>query len=296
MGNAPLAAVLVARLADYAVCLGMVALAWHELRGDWTSARRALAITLSFPLAFFLGAAYTESLFLAEVCFTLLFARRHAWGLAATFGFLAAVTHPRGIVLFLPLAWEWAITMRPWVAWREWRVWRSGALALLSVPVGFLLVAAIDAIASGGDLLAIVHTHASFDRVSLAPWNILHLALGILVRSPTGTINQAHNLFDIGLVLFVSVIVAVAACRRQMPGAFVLYSVGLIVLSIASPTPHQSDPFLSAGRFIIPSVPAFLVLSSWAKNRPWLQWLVVGGGLCLEVTLAAFYINGGWLI
>ena len=68
------------------------------------------------------------------------------------------------------------------------------------------------------------------------------------------------------------------------------------MLAIASPTPNESDAFLSAGRFVLPSVPVFLVLANWAEDRPWLTWLIIGGGLCLETTLAAFYINGGWLI
>ncbi len=54
--------------------------------------------------------------------------------------------------------------------------------------------------------------------------------------------------------------------------------------------------FLSAGRALVPSVPAFLVLAVWANDRPWLAWLIIGGGLCLEATLAAFFVNGGFLI
>lgn len=295
-GNAPLAAVLVARLADFGVCLGILALAWQEVRADRRIGQLALAVTLAFPMAFFLGAAYTESLFLAEVCFTLLFARRHAWGLAAAFACAAALTHPRGIVLFLPLVWEWARTDHPWERWREWRVWRSGALAAGAVPLAYLAIAGIDAIATSGNPLASFGVHSGFGRTVLAPWQILRLMFGILYRSQPGTLAQAYNFADIGLVLVVSAVLVVAVARRRMPVAFVLYSAALILGTIAFPTPSQSDAFLSAGRAIIPSVPVFLVLGGWVERRPWLAWLIIGGGLCLQTTLAAFWVNGGWLI
>jgi hypothetical protein len=296
LGNIHLAAVLIARLADFSVCLGILALAWQELGANRALGRLALAITLAFPMAFFLSAAYTESLFLAEVCFTLLFLRRRTWGLAALFAFLAALTHPRGLVLFLPLAWEWMRVERPWEHFRDLRVLRNGVLVLGAIPLGFLIVAVVDMITTGGDPLAIIHSHASFGRVTLAPWLLVRLIFGIFYRSAPGTLNQAYNLADIGLVLVVTAVLIVAVVRGRMPVAFVLYSVGLIVLAIASPTPNGTDAFLSAGRFVVPSVPVFLALAAWAKDRPWLAWLIIGGGLCLETTLAAFFLNGGFLI
>jgi hypothetical protein len=294
-GNFPLAAVLVARCADFGVCLGVLALAWQEVRPDRGIARLALAITLAFPLAFFLSAAYTESLVLAEASFALLFARRRAWWPAAAIAFVAMLTHPRGILLFLPLTWEWARAERPWENWRAWRSWSTGLLVVAAVPLGLLTIAGLDALETG-DPLATFHVHANFGRTSMAPWQIVKLAFGIFLRSRPGTLDQAHNVFDIGMVLLVSAVVVLAAARGRMPPAFVLYSAGLLVAAVIAPTPNGSDVFLSAGRAIVPSVPAFLALAGWAESRPWLTWLLVGGGLCLEVTLAAFWVNGGFLI
>lgn len=294
-GNFPLAAVLVARIADFGVCLGVLALAWQEVRPDRGIARLALAITLAFPLAFFLSAAYTESLVLVEVTFALLFARRRAWGPAAAIAFVAMLTHPRGILLFLPLTWEWACAERPWENWRAWRPWLTGLLVVGAVPLGLLSIATLDAFETG-DLFATLRVHANFGRTLMPPWQIVKLAFGIFIRSRPGTLNQAHNVFDIGMVLLVSAVVVLAAARGRMPAAFVLYSAGLLVAAVILPTPNGSDAFLSAGRAIIPSVPAFLALAGWAESRPWLTWLLVGGGLCLEVTLAAFWVNGGFLV
>ncbi|HEU5441788.1 MAG TPA: mannosyltransferase family protein [Ktedonobacterales bacterium] len=295
LGNAPLAAVLVARLAAYPAFLGMLALAWQELGPRLSSARLALAMTLAYPLAFFFAAAYTEPLFLALAAFTLLFARRHAWAWAALFGVLAGLSRPSGLLLFLPLTWEWARVARPWVHWREWRVWRKGALALGAVPAAYLVMVLLSWLYAGSPL-AFITVHASFDRVKLPPWEVARLLVGVLYRSSPGSFIQARNLSDVGPVLVVLLVVALGLYTRRMPVSFALYTVGLVVLSIASPTPILVDPFVSTGRFLTAAIPVFLLLAAWAQPRPWLAWLLIGGGLWLQAILAAFYLNGGWLI
>lgn len=295
LGNAPLAAVLVARLAAYPAFLGMLALAWQELGPRLSSARLALALTLAYPLAFFFAAAYTEPLFLAVAAFTLLFARRHAWTWAALFGLFAGLSRPSGLLLFLPLAWEWTRTERPWARWREWRIWRDGVLALGAVPAAYLVMALLSWLYAGNPL-AFITVHASFDRVKLPPWEVARLLFGVLYRASPGSFVQAHNLSDVGPVLAVLLIVALGLYTRRMPVSFALYTVGLVLLSIASPTPILVDPFVSTGRFLTAAIPVFLLLAAWAEPRPWLTWLLVGCGISLQAMLAAFYLNGGWLI
>jgi hypothetical protein len=295
-GNAPLAAVLIARLADYALCLSMLALAWQELGPRLSSARLALALTLVYPLAFFFAAAYTEPIFLAEAALVLLFSRRRAWLWAALIAFVAGLTRPSGLVLLLPIAWEWARATRPWANWRNWRIWRDGVLAVGAVPAAYLVMMVISWFVADGQPLAFIHVHGQFDRVALPPWEIARLLIGVLYRAMPGSFTQAHNLSDVGMVLAFALIVIVGAVRRSMPIAFVLYMAGLIVLVIASPTPALIDPFVSSGRFLTAAIPVFLLLAVWAERRPWLTWLLVGGGLSLQAILAAFFLNGGWLI
>lgn len=297
LGNAALAAVLVARLAAYPAFLGMLALAWQELSPRLSSARLALAMTLAYPLAFFFAAAYTEPLFLALAAFTLLFARRHAWTWAALFGLLAGLSRPSGLLLFLPLAWEWARAERPWVRgnWREWRVWRDGALALGAIPAAYVVMALLSWLYAGSPL-AFISVHADFDRVRLPPWEVARLLVGVLYRASPGSFVQAHNLSDTGPALAFLLIVALGLYTRRMPVSFALYTVGLVLLSIASPTPSLIDPFVSTGRFLTAAIPVFLLLAFWAERRPWLTWLLIGGGVALQAVLAAFFLNGGWLI
>lgn len=107
---------------------------------------------------------------------------------------------------------------------------------------------------------------------------------------------QALNFSDVLPVLVVVTVVTVGVVRRQMSFALVLYTLGLVALSVGSPTPLEINPFASTGRFLTAAIPVFLLLARWAERRPWLTWLLLGGGLGLQAVLADFFVNGGWII
>jgi len=62
---------------------------------------------LIFPTAFFLNAIYTESLFLFLSLATFYYGLKKKFQWAGVFGFFAALTRITGILLFIPLIWEY---------------------------------------------------------------------------------------------------------------------------------------------------------------------------------------------
>ncbi len=72
--------------------------------GDREIARLALALTAFGPMAFFLSADYSESLYLALSIGVFLQARRGRWMWAGVLGGLAAATRSTGALLLLPAA------------------------------------------------------------------------------------------------------------------------------------------------------------------------------------------------
>jgi hypothetical protein len=81
---------------------------------------------LVYPFAFFLHAAYGESLYLLLAAGTLFAARRGHWAAAGTLAGLAAATRPAGVLLLPALAWALCTETRA----GRGRVRNWGALAL----------------------------------------------------------------------------------------------------------------------------------------------------------------------
>ncbi len=71
-------------------------------------ARRTVLYLCVFPVTFYLFAVYTEALFLVLVLLFFLAIRQwHRWWWAGLFAALATLTRGPGVLLIIPLAWEW---------------------------------------------------------------------------------------------------------------------------------------------------------------------------------------------
>ena len=60
-----------------------------------------------FPTAFYLSAIYTKSLFLACSVACIYYARTQRWWLAGLCGGLASLTRAQGVLLLIPVVWEY---------------------------------------------------------------------------------------------------------------------------------------------------------------------------------------------
>jgi Dolichyl-phosphate-mannose-protein mannosyltransferase len=110
MGNYLLSALIISNLAALIVFFLLYEAASREGMETGTSMRVVLFFAL-FPTAFFLFAAYTESIFIALVLGFWLAARRKAWLLAGLLGGLAALCRIQGVILCAVLAWLWLASL-----------------------------------------------------------------------------------------------------------------------------------------------------------------------------------------
>jgi hypothetical protein len=270
--------------------LGMLALGEGESR---PTAARTMRIAAAYPMALFLGAAYSESLFLALATLTLVFSRRGNWAAAALTGMLAGLTRSAAVVLVAPLAWEYGRQHGWWQreAWRRWR-WHGlpaageAAMVLAAVPAGFAIYMSF-LWYRFGDPLLFVHTQVAYwHHQFLPPWQTLAIALDHLVQRRGGAEGA-----DLLLLAFITGVTAMAA--RRQPVAFTLYMAGLIYVSIGSPTPALHDVIPSTGRYLVGSAPAFLWLARWTAGRPRLEVLGLGLGLAAQASLLVLFLKGG---
>lgn len=311
LSHALLAGMIVANLAALVAFIGIALLAAREFGGadDGYRAVRALA---GYPLAFFLAAAYTESVFLATAVFALYFARRGNWIRAALLAFLTGLSRPTALILVLPLLWEFG-RQQGW--WRR-ETYRNGGwkqdFGMIPIAQGLLVAAAVPlAIASYatylfftfGDPLIFQKVQAiTWERQTAPPWVALYNIADQLIHphllvkgvaSVPGSYWRGLQLIDIGfLALFVVLTVLMA---RRMPLAYTLYMVGLCLLTLMVGVPGRPDVIQSTGRFLVVAFPIFMMVSQWAKMRPWLNTLLIDGGYVLLGLFTVLWLFGNFI-
>lgn len=292
-----LAAMIVSNLATLAAFIGLGLLVVQE--DGMQASAPAIRMLAVYPLAFFLAAPYTESLFIALAAFCLYFIRRGGWRWAAACAFLATLTRPTGAILILPMLWEFS-QRQDWLhgGWRQTLrslpALRDLALIVGAVPAGFALYAAYLGLRFHHPLIflhaqAIYWHHQSVPLWRTIPYMLLHF-----IQTPAWSYWQARQLVDLAPVVIFSVLALVAL--RRVPLSFTLYTLGLIYLAIAQPLLTSPVIIVSAGRYVMAALPIFLLLGRWVSRRPWLDLLLVSAGLLLQAVFALYFLSGNWLV
>lgn len=295
------ASLIVSNLGALGVFIAIGALGAYEL-GE-KNAWRTILFTMAYPLAFFLAAPLTESLFLTLAALCLLSMRRGYWWWAAGLAFLAGLTRPTGAILVLPLLWEYG-RQHGW--WRRdfWRggAWRKAlqmttfaelAALVAAVPLAIGALALVAWVRFGHPLL-VLNSHSIYWVRHKAPiWETLFHATGYMLAHPL-SFEQALAAADVVPVLVA--IVLVVAMARRLPLAYTLYMLGLLYLTVSTPVTNKPVLIESSGRFLIVSIPIVLGLARWARQRPWLEYLIVYGGFTLQTIFLAFFLMNGWLV
>lgn len=275
-------------LSNFGALGGLVAIAKLAERELGGAARPAAVVrlVLAYPLAFFLAAGYTEGLFLGFAAAALLWAREGRWARAALVAFLAALTRNTGLILVLPLAWEfgrqagWADALREPKTLLGWLGVVAAAPAGLAVYVLYLW-------RRFGDPLLYVHAeHQYWHRELWGLWTTFAEAGHRLLQNHGGLLPV-----DLALVLFF--LAVTLAVVREVPFAFTLYMLGVLYTAVALPQPVQHDLIPSAGRYLAMAIPAFLTLGRWVEGRPALDLLLTGGGFLLQAGLLLTFLSGG---
>ncbi len=250
------------------------------------------------PMALFLSAVYTESLFLALSAGTFLAARRGRWALAGALGGLAAMTRVTGILLVVPLLVMFFYGPRDDVApaardawWRPRYApsWRLGWLSL--TPAGAALFAGYLALRGFG-ALSMLHAQEQLSAHHLvgpiaAVWQGARaagheLALELSGTSPSTYASQSVLQFA---VLIAAAVAAVGVLRR-LPlayGAYVL--VGLLV-PLSSPT--VGDPLRGLDRYAAILFPLYMWAGAWCAERRITRTVVLATGAILVLFTIQF--------
>lgn len=255
------------------------------------SARKVSSYFLMLPTAFILFAPYTESLFLlcSVVCW--INARQGRWFRAGLAGGLAVLIRQQGILLLLPLAWEfwqwaganWKSTVNRW----------TQALNLLLIPAaltGWLIyraVALADVIVDWRQPRTLIYglmiSRSTFDVVPdqnfVLPWQAIATAFRPF---------SATNAIDL-LAGACYLIVLVFGARRlwKLRPSYLIFSFVIVFISFCFST---SPPWAYMGlpRHCLLAFPLVFVLAEWGKNKA-AHLLINALGICWLLFLTMIY-------
>jgi len=216
-------------------------LALPKLGAD--GARRAVLYLALFPTALFLGAVYSESLFLllALTCFAL--AERRRFGAAGAVAGLALLTRPAGVALVAALAlFAWAAPHRG-----------AALLRTAIAPALFLLYPLVLWLWIGRPL-AFLDAQETVWRRSLSPYGPLG-GIWDAVASPPA----------LELAFLVAVLALGVHAWRRFGAPYGVYALGVLALPLAAPA--EGRPLLSITRFALVAFPLVLALADLGRRR-----------------------------
>ena len=265
---------------------------------DVEAARAAVLTFAFFPTAFFLNAMYTEALFVAFTAgsFWAVYVRRDLL-LAGVLGALAAATRNFGVLLLIPLGYEWLHNRREFGRWAAWK------MAL--VPAGLLGYVVFLWTWFGDPAIFFSQQGAHWSRYLTDPATALGMAwttagegLGYLLdpamlfldqtSDPTIEASNTTNLAFLALFL-----VLMGVGFVILPPGLSVYTFLVTLLPILTPSPLI--PLMGLPRYMLGAFSLFLLLG-YLLSRSKLalySWLVVSGGL--GVALTALFVTWRWV-
>jgi hypothetical protein len=273
-GHYLLAGVVISLLAALGSFLLLHRIAEERLGAE--GARRTVLYFAVFPMALFLQAVYSESLFLLLVLASFVLAERQRFAAAGIVAGLAILARAAGLALLPALAL---------LAWRHRDRLRALAGVALAIPVAAIYPLVLWE--QVGDPWAFTdaqdrwHRHFSaagplggiWDGL-VAGWHGLEqfvVGHGTNVAGVDPMHAAAENVQALGFLILFAVLAVVA--WRRFGAAYGLFA----VVSLAIPLSYPSDrwPLLSLPRFGLVIFPLFLALAALTAGRPRLHTAVV---------------------
>jgi hypothetical protein len=251
------------------------------------------------PMALFLSAVYTESLFMALSAGTFYAARRGRWAAAGALGGLAAMSRSGGAVLLAPVLimffWGPRTDVAPVPATARWQPryrLTPAVLWALLIPLGAALVALyFDARGfglSGGVRAQLIYQHHALVLPVIGLWQ--GLAAGwhqvwLALHGTSLALQPRQALFQ-SAALLVSLVALVGVFRR-LPFAYGIYTLlGVYALHLSSPT--IGDPLAGFARYASLRFPLFMFVAAWAVERHRTRVVLIGSALLLGLFTAQF--------
>jgi Mannosyltransferase (PIG-V) len=254
---------------------------WRAVAREWHDARLAtlsVAFLLLGPVSFFFSTLYSEALFLPLAIGCLDSARRGRWWWAGVLGALASLTRFIGVILIVPLLWQWlesagrAGRRRP----PEFRL----LLACLLPLTGFLAYCGYLWLRSGDPLLYFHAESGHFGR---------QFAWFYLLFARNGFTQQAlfYQLWFAAATAVAFGLLLAGVCFR-IPVMYSVYGLSAVGVYISSRLLEALPRYCSV------IFPLYIVLALVARRWPRLALPLLATSTALLALSTILYVNGYW--
>jgi Gpi18-like mannosyltransferase len=247
----------------------------HQIR------QRTLIYLLIFPSSFFLVAAYSESLFLLGVLASFYFVRLKKYLLASIFVFIASATRPIGILILLPILYEY-------LAHKEFQFKKIDInfFYLFTSSAGFLIYPIFLQFKFGNPLI-FISSQSYWGRLPSQPANLIWESyLYLFSLKQFGSQNYALLAFNFGVVIFAFWLI-IYSYKKIRPSYFI-YSVLMLIV------PLLTGSFSSMIRFILPVFPIFICLAMLGENYLFDFYYKFQSSILFAI-LFGLFVNGYWV-
>jgi hypothetical protein len=288
-GNFLLSALLISNLAALAIFLLFYEVARVEGLTSEQSGFAVLSLAL-FPSAFFLFAAYTDSLFLAFVLGAWLAARRQRWMLAGVLGGFATLTRMQGGLLMPVLALLWlqeaaGFRMFDSTTWRKSLTALRNPTWLATLFPGLAFV--------GWNLYLTAAGLGSVPKTLAAHWGIRTvlpwIGIGLFINRFFTTPRVFIDYVDLVALAFI-LILLIVGLRRLNPLLSFYAWLSLALFFMRGTPPHLLDSF---SRYMLAVFPAFLIVARIPKRALRMTLWVVS--FILQTFLLMGFLDWRWI-
>ncbi len=280
VGDWTVAGLLISFVAGAVAMMALARLA--EFEGPPGTGRHAVLALLLWPMAVFLFAGYSESLFLAFAVPAWLAARRGRWPLAAALAAGASCVRITGLFLALALIVEFFARRRP----VRQLVRQAGWLVLPFVPL--VLYSAYQHSRTGDWLAWKSAQEAGWGRHMVWPWESLVTTWNSAMGE--GRFAWAFRFEIAGAVVGVVLVLVLLYLRRWSEFVYVGLQVGALLCSAY---------YLSVPRSALLWWPLFILIAKASGGQaPWRRWIIVVYALVAGPLMALnvlIFADGAWV-
>lgn len=247
--------------------------------------KKVILMLLLFPVSFFLGNLYTESLFILLIVGSFYFARKRRWLLAGILGAFASYTRIIGIFLFPALLFEWYEQNSLLKTKKSWK----DLVSVFLIPVGLISYMRFLSI-NYQDPLMFFHVKPLYVSESIGNKVVLIYQVFWRYIKMVVTTKMDPLYFSVWqefLIAVMALILLYIAFKKQIRKSYLIFS----LLTFLTPT--LVGTFSSTPRYVLSMFPCFIVLGL-IKNKLIYRLLLLIFTIFLLISATLFF-QGYWV-